>query len=112
MTRTILIPVEGEAAEVDVDVDDFTDMASAIGADYIEFVRIADPAHRLIVDETGRLTGREVNRRVAYGQYPDVIVGDVLVIGWDETQSYTEDGNELTDATLAPADVVEWALGF
>lgn len=110
MARAILIPADQrqEITEIDIDVADFDALAEAIGSRYVEFVRIADSTHRVVVDETGRLTGEPVNERAAL--YPGGLRGDVLVIGWDESQSLSENGIEVCGATVPLDEVTVWLM--
>lgn len=104
MTRVILIPadVNTPAREVDINLEDFDAMSEQIGCRYIEFVRIADPTHRMVVDETGRLTGETPNPRASI-LYPDVLIrGTVLIVGWDQSATYRDEVE--TCAATVPLD--------
>ena len=111
MVRAIVIPVDDDIREVQVDALDFRSLANAIGSEYIELVRCTDPAHYLIVDETGLLTGKTINRRASL-LYPGPtgLRGDVLVVGWDETATYSddEDASEIVATTMPVEEVSSW----
>lgn len=110
MARAILIPANQreQITEVDVDVSDFDALAEAIGSRYVEFVRIMDPAHRAVVDEAAALTREPLNERATL--YPGGLRGDVLIVGWDQSQSYSEDGIEMCAATVPLDEVTSWLM--
>lgn len=100
--KALLIPVAVNEAptEVEFDVNDFDAIARAIGAEYVEFVALADRHHRMVVDETGRLKGLPINERATY-LYPAPIVGPALIVGWDTDVDYDdEDATELSDHNI------------
>lgn len=84
MGRAVLMPVRGAMSLIEVDVNDWRALAKAIGSEYIERVRIPVPDAAMIVDEEGLFTEKPTNW-AAFGLYPGVIVGDVLIVGEVET---------------------------
>ena len=111
MVRAIVIPVEDDIREVMIDPIDFRSIANAIGSEYIELVRCADRNHYVIVDETGLLTGKPINRRASL-LYPGPtgLRGDVLIVGWDEMQSFSddEDATEIIATDMPVEEVSSW----
>lgn len=108
MSRAILIPalVGNEITVVDLDLHDFGALARAIGAQQVEFVRIADPHHYLVVDEMG-LFDREarLNTRASL-LYPAPIVNDVLIVGWNQDINPLDEHAMEIQGTDLPLDLV------
>lgn len=95
--KAVLIPVDMTEPITQVDVDnDWRSLAKAIGAQYIECVRVfpgdnlAAGRPILVVDESGAITqGRERNAR-ASALHPSGLWGPALVVG--EKLTPGEDG--------------------
>lgn len=84
--KALLIPAEmhKEVTEVEVDLNNMTEV---IGAINIEYVRTIFEDVRLVVDEIGRLIDRPFNLR-ATAFYKGGIVGDALLIGWTDEPTH------------------------
>lgn len=101
--RMLLVPVDGDVSLVDVGTG-LDGMRKAIGADWIERVRVGED-WALAVDEEGRLSDKQVNRRASalygYRYHGTPIMGDVLL----GREGFVGDGVDWLDVDES---VIQW----
>lgn len=79
MLKSLLIPADPAAPIRVIDVaDEWKALASAIGAEFVEFVRSSIPDLTLVVDDQGAYS-KPVNRLASLTLHPAELFGDVLV---------------------------------
>ena len=103
--RVLLVPADQPPRWIEIPAT-WQGMAAVIGAEYIEHVRTPYAGVAMLVDESGRITDRRLNRHVAGVLYPGVIAGDVLVCGEVDTPG----GSDI--ASLAGHDGLLRELGL
>lgn len=103
--HAIQIPQDEERPLYKVAIESLAGMQAAVGG-YIEIVDLTPLTASLVIAEEGKLINLEINRRATLLfwllfpsiRHRDVIVGDVLIVGYPDSQGNTTD---------APANVVE-----
>jgi hypothetical protein len=103
--RAIQIPQDEQRPLYKVQINDLAGMQAVVGG-FIEIVDLTPLHSSLVVNEEGKLMNLEINRRATllfWLLFPsirgrDAICGDVLIVGYPDSQGNTTD---------APANVVE-----
>lgn len=85
--------IEEPITHIKVKANDFRGMAKAIGAEYIERVRVGENTS-IAMDDMGRMLGRPANVR-ASRMYPGTIAGDALY----GIEAFVGDGVDWISAT-------------
>lgn len=105
MIHAIQIPQDEERPLYKVAIENLAGMQAAVGG-YIEIIDLGPLTASLVLDEEGKLAQKPINRRATLlfwllfpsVRHHDVIVGDVLIVGYPD-----KDGN----TTDVPTKVVE-----
>lgn len=95
LLHAVQIPQDEERPLYKVAIDGLSGMQAAVGG-YIQVVDLTPLGASLVLDEEGKLKGKEINRRATLlfwllfpsVRHRDAIVGDVIVIGAPD-----DDGN-------------------
>ncbi len=98
MIHAIQIPVEEERPLYKVAIENLAGMQAAVGG-YIEILDLGPLTASLVVNEEGKLEKLAINRRATllfWMLFPsirgrDVILGDVLIVGYPDKQGNTTD---------------------
>lgn len=108
--RAWKVPVEGPIVEVDLDPG-LGNTPQLVGYRWVEFVRVPDPTHYMIVNESGLIKGKPANPRASkLYPGPTPICDDVLIVGWDVSKTAQEQVETADSSMLTREQVEHWIM--
>jgi len=86
--KAILVPVEGEAVEVDWRENDPTQWERLVDGESVDFITLREQGLQVLVDGRSMLNGKDQNLRVTWflkgtGRWLSEVRGTVLIVGVD-----------------------------